>query len=97
MSRKRNPHPPKNGNPHPLPPVPQQTLPAPEPEKGITLTKPQAVTEILSALDGHSNAAAKERHIQRDRDRRHKVQMLWADNSAQETAKRCKQQFIFDL
>ena len=32
--------------------------PAPAPQQGSPLTKPQAVAQILSALDGYSNAAA---------------------------------------
>ena len=46
--------------------IPQQTLPAPQSslpaapaaEKGSLLTRVQAVAELLSALDGYSNAAA---------------------------------------
>ena len=48
MSRKRNRTRYKNQRPTPIP----------KQEKGTPLTKPQAVAEILSALDGYSNAAA---------------------------------------
>ena len=50
MSRKRNRTRYKNRAPSPAP--------APAPQQGSPLTKPQAVAEILSALDGYSNAAA---------------------------------------
>ena len=58
MSRKRNRTRSKNRKPVTVAPAPHQTLPAPAPEKGSPLTKSQAVAEILSALDGYSNAAA---------------------------------------
>jgi hypothetical protein len=58
MSRKRNRTRSKSRKPVTAAPTPQQTLPAPAPEKGSPLTKSQAVAEILSALDGYSNAAA---------------------------------------
>ena len=48
MSRKRNRTRYKNRTP----------APAPAPQQGSPLTKPQAVAQILSALDGYSNAAA---------------------------------------
>jgi len=58
MSRKRNRTRSKNRKPVTAAPAPLQTLPASAPEKGSPLTKSQAVAEILSALDGYSNAAA---------------------------------------
>ena len=65
MSRKRNRSRYRNRKPA-IELAPQQTLPASQPslpaasaaEKGSPLTRVQAVAELLSALDGYSNAAA---------------------------------------
>ena len=56
MSRKRNRARFKNQNPAAAPARPAS--PAPAAKKGSPLTRTQAVAEILSALDGYSNAAA---------------------------------------
>ena len=56
MSRKRNRARFKNQAPAAAPARPTPSAPAPE--KGSPLTRTQAVAEILSALDGYSNAAA---------------------------------------
>ena len=59
MSRKRNSTRFKNQKTAAAAPAPQPALPAaPAAEQGNPLTRVQAVAELLSALDGYSNAAA---------------------------------------
>ena len=59
MSRKRNRTRFKNQKTAAAAPAPQPALPAaPAAEQGSPLTRVQAVAELLSALDGYSNAAA---------------------------------------